>query len=72
KHGGRYLARTANHEQIEGETEEAALRILIEWPSRESALAFMQDPEYVPHLKSRTEGSRSLHFLIEATDDLAG
>lgn len=71
KHGGKYIARTSNHERLEGEGEDAALRIIIEWPSREAALAFMSDPEYVPHLKARTEGSESHHFLIEAKDDLA-
>ncbi|MEM7245471.1 MAG: DUF1330 domain-containing protein [Acidobacteriota bacterium] len=71
KHGGRYLARTASHERLEGEGENAALRILLEWPSKEAALAFMNDPEYVPHLKARTAGSNSHHFLIEGKDDLA-
>ncbi|MEM7798963.1 MAG: DUF1330 domain-containing protein [Chloroflexota bacterium] len=71
KHGGKYLARTASHEQVEGETQAAALRIILEWPSKEAALAFMNDPQYLPHLQARTSGSDSQHFLIEATDDLA-
>ena len=71
KHGGKYLARTANHERLEGEGDASALRIVLEWPSKEAALAFMNDPEYVPHLKARTAGSTSHHFLIEGKDDLA-
>lgn len=71
-HGGRYLARTASHQRLEGEGEEAALRIVIEWPSKEAALAFMNDPAYLPHLEARTAGSVSHHFLIEGKDDLAG
>jgi len=71
KHGGKYLARTASHERLEGEGEDSALRIILEWPSKEAALAFMSDPEYVPHLKARTAGSVSHHFLIEGKDDLA-
>ncbi len=71
KHGGKYLARTATHEQVEGEKRDAALRIIIQWPSKEAAMAFMNDPEYVPHLKARTAGSVSFHFLVEAKDDLA-
>jgi uncharacterized protein (DUF1330 family) len=71
KHGGKYLARTTSHEQLEGETRDAALRIVIEWPSAEACKAFMADPEYVPHLKERTAGSISEHYLIEAKDDLA-
>ena len=71
QHGGKYLARTASHERLEGEGDAAALRIVIEWPSREAAIAFMDDPAYAPHLKARTAGSNSQHFLIEGKDDLA-
>jgi uncharacterized protein (DUF1330 family) len=70
KHGGKYLARTGSHEQIEGQKTEAALRILIEWPSKEAALAFMNDSEYLPHLEARTKGSVSNHYLIEGKDEL--
>ena len=69
KHGGKYLARTSNHEQLEGKTSEAALRIIIEWPSKEDATAFMKDPEYIPHLAARTDGSASNHYLIEGKDE---
>ncbi len=71
QHGGKYLARTASHERLEGEGEDAALRIIVEWPSKEAAVAFMNDPVYVPHLNARTAGSTSHHFLIEGKDDLA-
>lgn len=71
KHGGKYLARTSSHEQVEGDARDAALRIVIQWPSRQAALDFMNDPDYVPHLKARTAGSESYHFLIEAKDELA-
>ena len=71
KHGGRYLARTANHEQVEGGSAPAALRIILEWPSQAAAKAFMADADYAPHLAARTEGSVSHHFLIEGKDDLA-
>ena len=71
KHGGKYLARTASHERLEGQGEDAALRIILEWPSKEAAVAFMNDPDYAAHLTARTEGSTSHHFLIEGKDDLA-
>lgn len=71
QHGGKYLARTASHEQMEGAADDAALRIVIEWPSREAAVNFMNDADYAPYLKARTEGSNSFHFLIEGKDDLA-
>lgn len=71
KHHGKYLARTASHEQLEGEGDTSAIRVIIEWPTKQNALSFMADPEYVPLLKSRTAGSISHHFLVEGTDDLA-
>jgi len=71
KHGDKYLARTASHERLEGKGESAAMRIILEWPSKDAALAFMNDPEYVPHLQARTAGSISHHFLIQGKDDLA-
>lgn len=71
QYGGKYLARTTSHEQVEGEDTPAALRIVIEWPSRQAALDFMNDAEYAPHLAARTAGSNSYHFLIEGKDDLA-
>ena len=71
KHGGKYLARTATHEQIEGEDTPAALRIIIEWPTKDAAKAFMSDPAYAPHLEARAAGSSSFHFLVDAVDDLA-
>ncbi|MEM7564529.1 MAG: DUF1330 domain-containing protein [Pseudomonadota bacterium] len=71
QYGGEYLARTANHERLEGNSEDSALRIVIQWPSREAAINFMNDAEYQPHLKARTAGSISHHFLIEGKDDLA-
>lgn len=70
-YGGKYIARTSNHETLEGEGAEAALRIIIEWPSTKMAKAFMADPAYLPHFQARTQGSISHHFLIEGEDDLA-
>ena len=70
-HGGRYIARTTSHEQLEGEDRPAALRIIIEWQTKDAALAFMNDEAYAPHLAARTEGSVSHHYLIEGKDDLA-
>lgn len=71
QHGGKYLARTSSHERLEGEGEGATLRIIIEWESKENAVAFMKDAEYFPHLQARTAGSKSNHFLIEGKDEFA-
>ncbi|MGI2227098.1 DUF1330 domain-containing protein [Shewanella frigidimarina] len=70
QYGGKYLARTSNHQRLEGETENVTLRIIIEWPSKEAAIGFMNDPAYAPHLEARTKGSISQHYLIEGKDDL--
>lgn len=71
KHGGKYIARTTSHETLEGDGQSPALRVIIEWPSKEAAHAFMADPDYKEHLDARTNGSVSHHVLIEAKDDLA-
>jgi len=71
KHGGKYLTRTATHEQVEGEANATGLRVILEWPSKESALAFMKDEEYAFSLDARTQGSVSNHFLIEGKDMFA-
>ncbi|MDB6176063.1 DUF1330 domain-containing protein [Paracoccus sp. Z330] len=71
KHGGRYLARTVDHQQVEGIEQPAGMRIILEWPSKEAALSFLNDPEYAPWLSARSKGSVSTHFIIEAQDDLA-
>ncbi|MEM0991123.1 MAG: DUF1330 domain-containing protein [Pseudomonadota bacterium] len=71
KHGGRYLARTADHMRLEGEGQDPALRIIIQRPSKEAAQAFMADPDYQEHLQARTAGSISHHALVAGTDDLA-
>ncbi|MCG7867512.1 MAG: DUF1330 domain-containing protein [Candidatus Thiodiazotropha taylori] len=71
QYGGKYLARTTSHSQLEGELKEAALRIIIEWPSKQAAESFMADAQYQPHLQARTAGSISHHYLVEGKDDLA-
>ena len=71
KHGGKYLARTSSDERLEGDGDDAGLRVIIEWAPKEAAVAFMSDPEYKPHLEARRAGSISHHLLIEGKDDLA-
>ena len=70
RHGGKILTRTASHERLEGD-EDSAFRTIIEWPDRDAAKAFMNDPQYVPHLEARLKGSISHHFIVDAVDDLA-
>ena len=71
KHHGKYLARTSQHERLEGQGDDPAICVIIQWPARDAALAFMSDPEYVPLLKARTAGSVSHHHLVSGQDDVA-
>ncbi|MEM1112115.1 MAG: DUF1330 domain-containing protein [Pseudomonadota bacterium] len=72
RHGGKYLARTSNYERLEGSGEDPAAFVFIEWPDKESGLAFMSDPDYKPFLEARLAGSVSHHFLVDGNDELAG
>ncbi|MCK6264674.1 DUF1330 domain-containing protein [Vibrio sp. ZSDE26] len=71
KHGGKYLARTGSHQQMEGDRESAALCVIIEWPSKEAAVGLMEDPAYAPHFKARSEGAVNHHIFVEGKDDFA-
>ncbi|MEO1037032.1 MAG: DUF1330 domain-containing protein [Pseudomonadota bacterium] len=71
RHGGKYLARTANFERLEGTGDNPAAFVLIEWPDKEAGVAFMDDPEYRPFLDARLAGSVSHHFLIDGNDAFA-
>ncbi len=71
KHGGKYLARTASHERLEGVDPSPGLIVIIEWPSKESAEAFYRDPAYQPHLQARLSGAANNFFMVEGKDDFA-
>ena len=71
RYGGRYLARTSNIEKLEGERETPQVFLIIEWPSRDAALAFYESDEYKPYFKSRVEGARN-QFVLVAGEDIAG
>ena len=71
KHGGKYLSRSGNIEVLEGNSDELTLIALIQFPNKEAAKAFANDPEYAPFGKARKAGSKSTLLLIDDTD-LAG
>ena len=71
KHGGKYLSRSGNIEVLEGNSDELTLIALIQFPNKEAAKAFANDPEYAPFGKTRKAGSKSTLLLIDDTD-LAG
>ena len=69
--GGRYLARTPRIEQLEGERRAPQVALLIEWPSREAALAFYESEQYRPHRERRLAGARN-ELLLVAGEDVNG
>ena len=71
QYGGRYLSRSGNIETLEGEPFDTTLIALIQFPDRDSAMAFAQSAEYAPHGEARQAGSVSRFCLIDDTD-LAG
>jgi uncharacterized protein (DUF1330 family) len=71
KHGGKYLARTSSHERLEGMSPNPGLIAIIEFPSKQGAEAFYNDPEYQPLLEARMAGAANELFLVEGKDDFA-
>ena len=69
--GGRFLARTATHEKLEGERPPPQVYLLVEWPSREAADEFYASNEYRPYLEQRHAGARTELTMI-AGEDVAG
>ena len=70
KHGGHYAVRTDKVDKYEGERPIPSLAILVEWPSREAADAFYDDPDYQPYKEARQAGSVA-EFLVVPGEDIA-
>ena len=70
RRGGRYLARTPKVERIEGERKPAGILVIVEWPSKEAAVAFYESEEYRPYRQNRIAGARNEFFLV-AREDIA-
>ena len=68
KHGGQYLARSANITTIEGEKPDTSVIALISFPSKTAFQEFLSDPDYAPHSAARKAGSISRINLIDDTD----
>lgn len=71
RHGGRYLARTAQVEKLEGDRTPPQIVLIIEWPSKAAAEAFYASEEYRPYLESRRNGARN-ELVLVAGEDLTG
>ena len=68
RRGGRYLARTSKIEKLEGEREVPRIFLIIEWVSKDAAMAFYESDEYRPYRLSRTKGSRNEFLLVPGED----
>ena len=71
-YGGKLLT-GHDWEQIEGQQDAAmdrqAMQVLIQWPSKQAALDFMDDPAYQPALELRTRETNSVHYLVAGSDE---
>ena len=68
KHGGKYLSRSANITNFEGDALDTTLIALLEFPSLEALQAFIDDPAYAPYAKARQDGTVSRFNAIDSTD----
>ncbi len=69
RYGGRYLARTSQIEELEGERKTPQVLVIVEWPSKDAAEAFYGSAEYKPYLQSRKDGARN-EFVLVAGEDI--
>jgi len=64
KHQGQYLVRGGAIEVLEGDWNPKRL-VVLEFPSKEHALAFAQDPEYQAVAVDRQEATASKLLIVE-------
>ena len=70
KHGGKYLSRSPNLTNAEGEPLGVDAIALVQFPTVEAAQAFCNDPDYAPYAKARQDGTVSRFTIIDDTDAL--
>jgi uncharacterized protein (DUF1330 family) len=68
RHGGSYLARSANITALEGEAPDSTVIGLLSFPIMDHLQAFVGDPDCKPHATARRTGSVSQFFSIDSTD----
>ena len=64
QYGGKFLVRGGALEQVEGEWKPKRL-VILEFPSVEQALAWVNSPEYAPARRLRQQASRSNIVIAE-------
>jgi uncharacterized protein (DUF1330 family) len=63
KHGGRYLTKAGSHEMLEGE--QPTRVVIVEFPSKQAAKDWYNDPGYKPLIAKRHAAARSTMTLID-------
>ena len=66
--GGRYLARTPKVEKVEGVRSLQGIMVIVEWPSKEAAIAFYESEEYRPYRQKRLAGAKNEFVLVAGED----
>jgi uncharacterized protein (DUF1330 family) len=64
KHGGKYLVRGGESQVLEGAWAPDRF-VVLEFPSRDAALAFYNDPDYVPFRSLRQSVTESNVILFD-------
>ena len=64
QYGGKFLVRGGALEQVEGEWKPKRL-VILEFPSVEQALAWVNSPEYAPARRLRQQASRSNIVIVD-------
>ena len=62
--GGRYIVRGGANETLEGDWHAKRL-VILEFPNRESAKAWLNSPEYAPARKLHHQHAKSNMVLVE-------
>ena len=65
KHGGKFLVSGGAMERLEGSGKLPSNILVLEFPSKEHAKAWYNDPEYAPLIKLRQSGSDAELVLVE-------
>lgn len=68
RHGGKYLARSANIKTLEGDPPDVSLISILEFPTANAVEAALNDPELVALSQARQAGSKASTVLVDDTD----
>lgn len=64
-HGGRYLVRAGETEVVEGGIGQYPVKVILEFPSMETAKGWYESEEYQAILAYRTENSKANFIWVE-------